>query len=80
MLADPKRYGVIDIRVWQLLYKVGTVNTNPRGINFSFNEWYRYLMIIRYFAKIFKVHARDIERTFFEVHKHYQIGSLYEGV
>jgi hypothetical protein len=23
-LLDPKRYGVIDIRVWQLLHRMGT--------------------------------------------------------
>ena len=78
MLTNPKRYGVIDIRVWQLLYKIGTVKTNPKGLNFSFQEWYRYLKIIQYFAKNFKVKARDIERTLFQVHKLYQDGLLYE--
>ena len=29
MLLDPKRYGVIDIRVWQLLHEVGAVTTKP---------------------------------------------------
>ena len=29
MLVDPERYGVIDIRVWQLLHKLGTVRKNP---------------------------------------------------
>ncbi len=28
MLTNPSRYGVIDIRVWQLLYEMGTVATN----------------------------------------------------
>lgn len=80
MLTDPERYGVIDIRVWQLLFKVGTVKTNPKGKNFNFKEWYRYLMIIRYFAKKFKVKARDIERTLFIIHNRYQSGKLYENV
>jgi endonuclease III len=44
MLLDPKRYGVIDIRVWQLMHRVGAVKRNARaasdlhfriGINFS---------------------------------------------
>lgn len=78
MLTDPKRYGVIDIRVWQVLYGIGSVNTNPRGINFDFKEWYRFLMIIRYFAKKFKVSARNIEKTIFNVHVRYQNGNLYK--
>jgi len=77
-LIDPKNYGVIDIRAWQVLFEMGTVNTNPKGVNFSFKEWYRYLQIIRYFAKKFKATARDIERTLYEAHQHYQKGKLYE--
>ena len=50
MLHDPKRYGVIDTRVWQLLYAMGTVKINPRGAGFHFNEWDQYIGIIRYFA------------------------------
>ena len=77
MLLYPKRYGVIDIRVWQLLYKIGTVTKNPRGIGFSFANWYQFLMVIRYFAKEFGVKARDVERTLFVAHKKYQKGQLY---
>lgn len=78
MLLDPKRYGVIDIRVWQLLYEFGTVTKNPRGVGFSFNNWYQFLMIIRYFAKKFGCGARNIERTLFLAHRKYQDGRLYE--
>ncbi|MBL7127620.1 MAG: hypothetical protein ISS16_01395 [Ignavibacteria bacterium] len=80
MLTNPKRYGVIDIRVWELLYKIGTMKTNPKGVNFSFKEWYRFLVIIRYFAEKFNVKARDIERTLFLVHKDYQKGKLYQNL
>jgi len=80
MLTDPKRYGVIDIRVWELLYKLGIVKTNQGGANFKFREWYRYLMNIRYFAKKFKVKARDIERTLFNIHRRYQKGKLYANL
>jgi thermostable 8-oxoguanine DNA glycosylase len=77
MLLDPKRYGVIDIRVWQLMHKVGAVKKNPRGIGFTFQNWYQFLMIIRYFAKKFGVSARLIELTLFLAHKEYQAGRLY---
>jgi hypothetical protein len=79
MLTNPTRYGVIDIRVWQLLFEMGTVNSNPDGKGFDFNQWYRYLMIIRYFAKKYKVDARDIERTLFRVHWLFQKGTLYRN-
>ena len=77
-LHYPKRYGVIDTRVWELLYTQGTVATNPRGTGFCFNEWYRFLVIIRYFANKLQVKARDIERTLFKIHKQYQEGTLYQ--
>jgi hypothetical protein len=79
MLTNPTRYGVIDIRVWQLLYEMGTVKTNADGVGFNFKQWYRYLMILRYFAKKYKVGARDVERTLFRVHGLYQKGTLYDA-
>jgi len=77
-LTNPRRYGVIDIRVWQLLYTMGTVTTNPDGVGFDSQHWFRYLTIIRSFARRYKVGARDIERTLFNVHVLYQKGTLYE--
>ncbi len=77
-LTNPKRYGVIDIRVWQLLFKMGTVGTNKGGANFNFKQWYRFLRILRYYAKMYAVGARDVERTLFRVHQKYQSGNLYK--
>ncbi|MCK4654183.1 MAG: hypothetical protein KAU01_07035 [Candidatus Cloacimonetes bacterium] len=78
MLTDPQNYGVIDIRVWQVLYLYGSVKVNPKGKHFRFNNWYNYLMKIRYFADKFKVKARDIERTLFSYHFKIQKGKLYD--
>jgi len=77
MLTDPKKYGVIDIRVWQLLYSYGSVSVKPTGTNFSFQNWNNYLMKLRYFAKEFNVGSRNIERTLFEYHKATQEETLY---
>ena len=79
MLLNPKRYGVIDIRVWEILYAQGTVRSNPDGVGFSFNNWYQYLRIIRHFAKKHGVKARDVERALFDAHHAYQRGVLYRG-
>ena len=76
-LVNPKRYGVMDIRVWQLLYQLKEVHTNPGASGFSINEWLQLLQILRNYAKKFKVSARDVERTLFLVHKQYQQGVLY---
>lgn len=66
MLTDPKNYGVIDIWVWKLLYHYGEVNTKPTGTNFSFKNWYNYLMKLRFWAEKFNVNVRDIERTLYD--------------
>lgn len=80
MLLDPKRYGVIDIRVWELLHNLGTVTKNSRAVGFSFQNWYQFLMIIRHFAKLHGCKARDIGRALFSAHKKYQDGQLYRGL
>jgi len=77
MLTDPKNYGVIDIRAWQLLYLYGSVKTKPAGKDFSVGDWYTYLVKIRYFARRFDATARQIERTLYEYHKTIQEGTLY---
>jgi hypothetical protein len=68
-LTDPRRYGVIDIRVWRLLYALGAVRTKPRGVGFRFRHWYHYLMKLRYHARQRRWPVRDVERTLFEYAK-----------
>lgn len=77
-LIDPVHYGVIDIRVWQVLYLYGSVNTKPEGVNFDFDDWRNYLVELRDYATRFKVLTRDIERTLFLHHKNIQEGNLYK--
>jgi hypothetical protein len=79
MLIDPKRYGVIDIRVWQLLHAFGAVTQKPSGVGFDFANWYQFLMIVRYFSKKLDVTARDVEHALFRAHKEYQKGRLYRA-
>ena len=78
MLTGPQRYGVIDIRVWKLLYSIGSVRKNPGGTGFTFNNWYNYLRILRHHAKRLGVSVRAVERTLFKYHQEIQIGRLYE--
>ena len=79
-LTDPHAYGVIDIRVWQLLYQFGAVTTRPSGTGFSFDNWIEFLEILRYWAQKFNRSARDVERALFEHHKENQEGRLYHAV
>ena len=76
-LLYPRRYGVIDIRVWQLLNAVGAVTKNRAGSGFTFKNWYQFLMTVRHLAKRFGVTARNVERTLFVAHRDYQRGRLY---
>jgi hypothetical protein len=77
-LIDPERYGVIDIRVWQLLFRIGAVETKPGGIGFRFAEWERYLTILRRHARALRVPARRVELTLFEYHRRTRAGRLYK--
>lgn len=77
MLCDPKRYGVIDIRVWQMLYRLKSVKKKPAGIGFDFSDWFHYLKKLRYHAKEAGTTVRMIEWTLFLAHKNAQEGRLY---
>lgn len=77
MLTNPRRYGVIDIRVWQLLHKLKLVQGNRRGVSFTCNQWAAYLNLIRNAASKFNVKTRDIERALFRAHSDFYEGTLY---
>lgn len=76
-LTDPMNYGVIDIRVWQLLHQLKSVAANPKGQNFTFQQWYHYLQILRHHSRRLNVPTRLIELTLFTFHRDHQVGSLY---
>jgi hypothetical protein len=76
-LIDPRRYGVIDIRAWQLLFRMGSVRWRPGGVGFRFADWERYLSILRGHARALGVSARRVELTLFEYHRKTQKGRLY---
>jgi hypothetical protein len=78
MFLDPKRYGVIDIRAWQLLHAVGAVTGNEKGVSFTLGHWLQFLGILRQLASRLGVTAREVELTLFNVHRARQEGTLYE--
>lgn len=77
-VVNPKRYGVIDIRVWQLLFAIKSVSKNPRGTGLTFKNWYHYLRKLRYHAEQFGVSVRAIDRTLFLYHQKLQKRALYD--
>jgi hypothetical protein len=79
-LLDPRRYGVLDIRCWQLLFATRSVTTNRRGQAFTLPQWLDYLAALRLHARRLNVPARTIEYTLFEVHRKNQLGTLYPTV
>jgi hypothetical protein len=76
-LIDPRRYGVLDIRAWQLLFAVRSVADNARGQGFTIAQWERYLTALRAHARSLGVSARTVEYTLFEIHRRWQWGTLY---
>jgi hypothetical protein len=77
-LVDPRRYGVLDIRCWQLLFGLRSVAGNPRGRAFTAAQWEEYLTRLRGHADALGVSARMIEYTLFHCHRKLQRGRLYD--
>ncbi len=76
-LIDPRRYGVLDIRAWQLLFALRSVAANRRGQGFTLAQWQQYLAALRHHARRLRVTARAIEYTLFLCHRKLQQGTLY---
>lgn len=76
-LVDPERYGVIDIRVWQLLALYQEVDYDLDGRALKVLHWLDYLDRIRLWAGEFNVSVRAIERTLFQHHREIQTERLY---
>jgi hypothetical protein len=79
-LIDPRRYGVLDIRVWQLLWALGAVDRRPGGRGFIVADWLVYLATLRGHARALGVSVRRVELTLFERHRRAQRGRLYDPV
>jgi hypothetical protein len=77
-LTNPRRYGVMDIRVWQLLFEFGSVRTKPGGAGFTFGDWHPYLLTLRDHAKQLGVSVRAVEYSLFRYHRRAQEGVLYK--
>ncbi len=76
-LLRPRRYGVIDIRVWQVLHAMGFVESNAGGRGFTFAHWSRFLDVLRGSSKRLRVSVRAVERALFAAHRARQSGGLY---
>jgi hypothetical protein len=77
-LIDPERYGVLDIRCWQLLFSIRSVSANRRGRAFTPAQWVQYLTRLRGHARALGVSTRTIEYTLFHCHRRLQRGRLYD--
>ncbi len=77
-LLEPRRYGVLDIRVWQLLHAIGAVRARPGGRGFGVAHWLEFLTVIRAEARARGLTARTVEWMLFGYHQTVQRGRLYE--
>jgi hypothetical protein len=76
-LLFPRRYAVIDLRVWQLLYRLGSVTGNARGVGLKVDHWLEFLAVVRRVSAALRVTPRRAERTLFGIHRARQRGTLY---
>jgi hypothetical protein len=76
-LIDPRRYGVLDIRVWQLLHALGAVTRKPGGVGFTCDDWCEYLKILRRHARALRAPVRAVEYSLFLCHERMHQGVLY---
>ncbi len=65
----PGRYGVLDVRVWQLLHELGSVTTKPGGVEFDFDDRHRYLVTLRDHAKALLMSVRTVLYSLFLYHQ-----------
>jgi hypothetical protein len=79
-LIEPRRYGVLDIRVWQLLVALGVMDRKPAGRGFSVPDWLAYLEVLRRHARALRAPVRAVELTLFEHHRRVQRSRLYDPV
>ncbi|MGE5179258.1 MAG: hypothetical protein ACM3PF_09220 [Bacteroidota bacterium] len=78
-MLEPKRYGVIDIRVWQLLHALGAVEGNAAGVGLRPDHWLQFLRVLRDVSAHTGLAARTVERSLFAAHRAYQEGLLYRS-
>jgi hypothetical protein len=76
-LLEPERFGVIDIRVWQLLHRLRLVDGARGGTGLRVQHWEQFLAVIRRYGEAFEATPREIELALFRVHREYQSGRLY---
>jgi hypothetical protein len=79
-LIEPRRYAVLDIRVWQLLHALGAVEACPAGRGFGAAHWEQFLGLLRAQARALGTTPRLVELTLFHYHRAVQTGRLYEPV
>ena len=77
MFLDPNSFPVLDIRVWEVLFEFGLVNSNPSGRNFNLDHWEKYIEIIRSYGEKLNDSVRSIEKRIFDYHKMTSSGRLY---
>jgi len=63
----PEMYGVLDFHVRNSLENFNIIK--KKSMNYDVKDWYRYIMIIRHFAKKFNVTPRDIDRALWNYDK-----------
>jgi hypothetical protein len=76
MFYDKRKFPILDIRVWKILYGCELVTNNARGQNFTLQQCVSYYKVIRTLAKQYRCPARQIEKKLYDHSINIQIGTL----
>jgi thermostable 8-oxoguanine DNA glycosylase len=76
--VEPDKYGVIDIRVWEVLFHYGEVRGKESGSTLTIKQWIDFLEAIRRIATQCGMSVRKVEAALFLASQRNQIGRLYE--
>jgi hypothetical protein len=78
MFYNPKKFPVLDIRVWKQLYHFKVVKDNSRGQNFTLQQCNQYLSLIRTLGQRLHLTARQVEKRLFDYDKQVQKQPIYK--
>lgn len=68
MFVQPKKYPVIDIRVWKVLAEFKVVKPKRKWVGFSWGDWENYLRVMRTLAANHNVTPRHIDKVLYSWH------------
>ena len=71
MFYNPYQYGIMDTKVWQVLYQLGMVDGKASGKSLKTNEFELYTLLMQNSAKSHQTTLREVEQGLLKAHAYY---------